>query len=227
MDLPDALHRASPAELKARIGAEARGEPFLMLRDGEGAQRLYDLGEAFRMTLGRDASNDIPLDWDREASRVHTLLERFSDEWSVVDDGRSRNGTFVNGERLHGRRRLRDGDVLRVGRTLLVFRDPAGGESLRTLPSDDSEPPRLTEAQRRVLVAVCRPFGRSSFAAPASTKQIADELVVSAETVKTHLRALFEAFGVEDLPQNQKRAELARRALEAGVVTPAELGPGG
>jgi hypothetical protein len=43
MDLPDALHRASPAELKARLGAEARGEPFVFLRDGEGAQRLYDL----------------------------------------------------------------------------------------------------------------------------------------------------------------------------------------
>jgi DNA-binding CsgD family transcriptional regulator len=227
MDLPDALHRASPAELKARIGAEASGRPFVLLRDGDGTQRLFDLGDARRQTLGRDASNDVPLDWDGEASRVHALLERFSDEWSVVDDGRSRNGTFVNGERIHGRRRLRDGDVLRVGRTLLVFRDPAGGESLRTLPSDEADLPRLTDAQRRVLVAVCRPFGRSSFAAPASTKQIADELVVSAETVKTHLRALFEAFGVEDLPQNQKRAELARRALETGVVTPAELGPGG
>src|SRR3954471_17342249 len=192
---PDALHRASPAELKARIGAEARGEPFLLLRDGERTQRLYDLGDSLRITLGRDASNDVPLDWDGEVSRVHALLERFSDEWSVIDDGRSRNGTFVNGERIHGRRRLRDGDVVRLGRTPLVFRAPSGGESLRTLPSDDAEPSRLTEAQRRVLVAVCRPFGRSNFAAPASTKQIADELMVSAETVKTHLRALFEAFG--------------------------------
>ena len=48
--------------------------------------------------------------------------------------------------------------------------------------------------------------------------------MISTDTVKTHLRALFDAFGVEALPQNQKRAELARRALELGVVSRAELG---
>ena len=34
-----------------------------------------------------------------------------------MDDGLSRNGTFVNGERLSGRRRLTDGDTLRFGGT--------------------------------------------------------------------------------------------------------------
>jgi DNA-binding NarL/FixJ family response regulator len=46
---------------------------------------------------------------------------------------------------------------------------------------------------------------------------------VGVETVKTHLRALFRAFGVEGLPQNQKRAALARRAIDTGVVTPHDL----
>jgi hypothetical protein len=41
--------------------------------------------------------------------------------------------------------------------------------------------------------------------------------------VRTRLRALFDAFEVPDLPQNRKRAELARRALAAAVVTPADL----
>ena len=75
-----------------------------------------------------------------------------------------------------------------------------------------------------MLVEVCRPFAASSYAAPASTRQIAAALVISTDTVKTHLRAMFDAFGVEALPQNQKRAELARRALELGVVSRAELG---
>ena len=75
-----------------------------------------------------------------------------------------------------------------------------------------------------MLVEVCRPFAASSYAAPASTRQIAEALVISPETVKTHLRAMFDAFGVEAMPQNQKRAELARRALERGVVSRAELG---
>ena len=224
MELPDALHRVSPSELKARIEAERLGRPFLLLADEEGAQRILELpSDTGRLTLGRGDACDVALPWDGEASRVHALLERLHDEWSVVDDGGSRNGSFVNGERLSGRRRLRDGDVVRVGRTLIVYRAPSERESIQTLPADDEAAPRLTPAQHRVLIEVCRPFATSSYAAPASTRQIAEQLVVSADTVKTHLRALFDAFGVEALPQNQKRAELARRALELGVVSRAEL----
>ena len=51
---------------------------------------------------------------------------------------------------------------------------------------------------------------------PASNRQIADELVVSVDTVKGTLHELFETFGLTDLPQNQKRAALAQRALESG-----------
>jgi DNA-binding NarL/FixJ family response regulator len=58
---------------------------------------------------------------------------------------------------------------------------------------------------------------------PPSNQQIAAELVVGVETVKTHLSALFRAFGVEDLPQNQKRAALAKRAFETGVIGPRDL----
>src|SRR3954465_4430163 len=241
MELPGALHRVSPVELKARVEAERLGRPFLLHVNDAGAQRLVDLpADRERLTLGRGEACDVALPWDGEASRVHALLERLHDEWSVDDsgsrngvlvqrgrgvDGRgSRNGSFVNGERVNGRRRLRDGDVLRVGRTLIVFRAPPGGDSVQTLPADDDAVPSLTAAQRRVLIEVCRPFAASSFAAPASTRQIAEALVVSPDTVKTHLRALFDAFAIEALPQNQKRAELARRAFELGVVGRAELG---
>ena len=44
------------------------------------------------------------------------------------------------------------------------------------------------------------------------------ELFLGVETVKSHLRIMFELFGVADLPQNRKRSELARRAIEMGVV---------
>ena len=59
---------------------------------------------------------------------------------------------------------------------------------------------------------------------PASNRQIADELIIGLETVKTHMRALFDAFELGELPQHQKRAALAQRALELGLVTPRELG---
>jgi len=221
---PHALHRATPAELKERLAVERRGRPFLLFRDGTGAQRILELDAApERLTIGRSATNGLALEWDVEVSRVHATLERLGEEWTLVDDGRSRNGTFLEGARVHGRARLRDGDALRVGRTVVVFRSPSGADSIRTMPSNERAHPPVSEAQRRVLVALCRPYGEREFAIPASNRQIAQELTIGLETVKTHLRALCDAFGLSELPQHQKRAALAQRALETGLVTPHEI----
>jgi pSer/pThr/pTyr-binding forkhead associated (FHA) protein len=220
VELPHALHHATPAELKARIEAGRRERPFLLFRDGDGVQRIVDLGDAGeRLTIGRSASSDVALPWDEEVSRVHASLERVGDEWTLVDDGGSRNGSFVDGERVRGRRRLRDGDAILVGRTVVVFQRPTGRESLRTATS--SKPPtvpKVSEAQQRVLTALCRPYKEGAFAVPASNRQIAEELTIGVETVKSHMSALFEAFSLGDLPQHQKRATLAQRALETGLV---------
>jgi hypothetical protein len=48
--------------------------------------------------------------------------------------------------------------------------------------------------------------------------ELAAELVLGVETVKSHVRALFDAFGLEDVPAPAKRAELVRRAFERGAV---------
>ena len=48
-------------------------------------------------------------------------------DWVVCDEGLSHNGTFVNGERVRGRRRLRGGDVIAVGDTLIAFCAAASG----------------------------------------------------------------------------------------------------
>ena len=81
----------------------------------------------------------------------------------------------------------------------------------------------LTPAQRRVLVALCRPYRDGGFATPASNPDIARELSVSVEAVKTTLKALFELFGIPDLPQNRKRASLAQQALQSGAVSRRDL----
>src|SRR4051794_17445399 len=112
MELPHALHRATPVELKQRIEAERRGRPFLLYRDADEVQRILDLGDApERLTIGRSATNGLALPWDGEVSRVHASLERIGAEWTFVDDGRSHNGSFIDGERVRGRARLRDGDA--------------------------------------------------------------------------------------------------------------------
>src|SRR5207253_3076190 len=56
---------------------------------------------------------------------------------------------------------------------------------------------KISDAQRRVLVALCRPYASGeAFALPATNQQIADELFLSVDAVKSHLRALFEKFGI-------------------------------
>jgi pSer/pThr/pTyr-binding forkhead associated (FHA) protein len=223
---PLAPHSALPAELRDRLEAERRGVPFLLFRDGEGRQRIVELpAAAERLTVGRRGTNDVALPWDTEVSRLHAELLRIGEEWTIADDGLSRNGTFVNGARLSGRRRLKDGDTLRFGGTAVAYCGGQRGESLATVaPESQPAPADVTEAQRRVLVALCRPFkGSDPFPTPATNRQIAEELYLSVDTVKTHLRALFSKLGVEHLPQNQKRMGLAERAFETGLVRERDL----
>ena len=60
------------------------------------------------------------------------------------------NGSFVNGEVVRGQRRLHDGDALRLGDTVLVFRRPTEAESLGTAPMADLHRiVSLSETQRR------------------------------------------------------------------------------
>jgi pSer/pThr/pTyr-binding forkhead associated (FHA) protein len=225
MVLPPSLRLVTPAELAERVAAERRGVPLLVYLDGDGRQRILELGDDLRaVCVGRDPEAEVPLTWDTEVSRVHAVVERIAGCWTVVDDGLSRNGTFLSGNRLRGRRRLRDGDTISVGRTTLVFVG-AAGDALTTEATRYGVPPPLSPAQRRVLDALCAPVRDDRFAPPASNREVADRLVVSVDTVKSHMQALFEHFGVQDLPPTRKRNELVRLAFERGAVAPAPLRP--
>jgi pSer/pThr/pTyr-binding forkhead associated (FHA) protein len=190
-------------------------ERFLLYRDNAGAHRSFDLpDDRGRLTIGRRSSNDLALPWDVQVSRTHAELVRMGTDWVVCDDGISHNGTFVNGERVRGRRRLRDGDQIALGDTVIAFCASSGPSITATTPALERPPElKLTAAQRRVLTALCRPLHATRYAAPASNQQIADELVISVATVKGTLTTLFELFALDDLPQNAKRAALATRGL--------------
>jgi pSer/pThr/pTyr-binding forkhead associated (FHA) protein len=216
----------TPVELKAQIEAERLGAAFLVHRDGDGEQQIVTLaGEA--LWVGRRDTVGLSLAWDDQVSGVHAELEPTGGEWTLVDDGLSRNGSFVNGERVNGRRRLRDRDMLRFGRSVVLFRAPAeAGGQQSTMIADEGMlvAAKLSDTQRKVLIALCRPFkDGATHATPATNQQIADELFLSVQAVKAHLRALFEKFRVEDLAQNSKRAALVQRALASGLISNRDL----
>jgi DNA-binding CsgD family transcriptional regulator len=217
--LPPALRFVSPAELAVRIDAERRGAPFLLYLDDVRRQHIVDLApRAAPLTIGREPDSDIPLDWDEEVSRAHAQLERVGSAWTLVDDGLSRNGSFVNGQRVRGRRRLDDGDLIKVGRTLMAYVATAG--AVRTTETAQSgTPPPISAAQQRVLDQLCRPALEGPLGVPASNREVAEALFLSVETVKTHMHALFELFDIPEMPQNRKRAELVRRAFERGAIS--------
>jgi pSer/pThr/pTyr-binding forkhead associated (FHA) protein len=222
----DPLSAQSAGELKERMEAERQGDPFLISRDHEGRQVVVTLASGSgRLTVGRASASDVRLDFDPEVSDLHAELERIGEHWVLVDDGLSRNGSFVNGERVSGRRRLKDGDALRFGSTAVLFRSPATADRDETATAKDMpDVQSVTATQRRVLIALCRPYtAGSEFATPATNRAIADEVYLSVDAVKAHLRTLFERFDVSDLPQNQKRMRLAELAVRTGVVSPRDL----
>jgi pSer/pThr/pTyr-binding forkhead associated (FHA) protein len=217
-DSPIAGHVATPAELQARLDTARDGAPFLVLRHPQTGQQLVRLKDSSRVTIGRRSECDLWLQWDGRVSRLHAELLCIGGEWIVADDGLSANGTWVNDSRLNGRRRLRDGDLIRVGDTLVAFCSPAEGNSATISVDAGQALVQVTPAQRRVLVALCRAYLATGRLTVPSNAEIAAELYISVDSVKTHMKALFEAFDLGELRSRVKRAELVERAVRNGVV---------
>jgi pSer/pThr/pTyr-binding forkhead associated (FHA) protein len=218
-------HLATPTELRDRLRAEAAGAPFLVLRatDDDFVVDEAALEHGGLLTIGRDEATDVALAWDARVSRTHATLERLGSDWTISDDGLSRNGTWVNEERVTARRRLRDGDVVRVGGTSLAFCAPGPGARADVTLTAEGVPVGdvLTSAQRRVLVALCRPYRDAAFATPASNPAIA-RASVSVDAVKSTMRALFDLFGIGDSAESEAGG-LAPAALRGGVFSRRDL----
>lgn len=184
---------------------------------------IEDTGEIFVLaddvtTVGRGDGVDIAL-IDPTVSRLHAELVRRGPHLYVSDLGLSSNGTRVNGRPV-GRRLLADGDVVAFG----AARCRVGGLDLKE-PDDPSlelrrgNAPELTRRESEVLTALCRPaLSQEAFVAPATAREIADELVVTEAAVKQHLLRLYSKFRI---PEGVgRRARLANEVISAGVVRP-------
>ena len=222
---PSGLASHTAQELKQIIAAERTGMPFLIWRRADGSLQItYLEKDHWRLTIGRAEDADIALTDDSQVSRTHALIERVGGEWTLLDDGLSRNGSFANATRVLGRHRLADRDRLCFGSSELIYRSGAAAEAVPTASvMDNPAALSLSPMQRRVLVALCRPVHDSESATPATNRQIADEVHLSVDAVKAHLRVLFERFGLSELPQNEKRARLVATALVSGLLSAREF----
>ncbi|GAT12825.1 FHA domain-containing protein [Mycolicibacterium novocastrense] len=179
-----------------------------------------------RVTLGKASTNAVSLEHDETVSRLHAVLENLGFAWSIRDLG-SRNGTFLNGERITAERVLRSGDEVRLGKSRLVFwevRDSGDGRlDEETVTAQAVEPPpRLTRRELDVLVVLCRPLvSDDPFPEPASVRRMAGELFVTEAAVKQHLQNLYDKFAIP--AEGDRRVRLANEALRRGAVTLAQL----
>ena len=221
MDSRDEDRRRHGRVIKALMDAEDTGLPFVhWYGDDDELQILmlpFDLG---KIEIGRREQYEISLPWDAEVSRLHAMLEPAGDEWTLVDDGLSRNGSWVNGGRVHGRQRLHDKDKMCFGNTHVTYHGPSHGSVSTARSTDAPDQSSITERKRRVLIALCRPVFEGTSEIPATNPQIAEELHVALATVKGTLRELFDQFGLESLPQNEKRTRLVRIVRDRGILKP-------
>ena len=180
-----------------------------------------------RVTLGKLSTSVVSLNQDATVSRVHAVLENFGSAWSIRDLG-SRNGTYVNGEKIIAEWVLRSGDELRLGNSRLIFWQATqvnGATADDNTESDERVQlrPRLTPRELDVLVALCRPLVSSDpFAQPASIQRMASELFVTEAAIKQHLQNLYEKCGGPT--EGGRRVALANDAVRRGAVSRAMLG---
>jgi pSer/pThr/pTyr-binding forkhead associated (FHA) protein len=118
----DALPAQTGPELEERVDPEVVGAAFVY-QDGQGREVVFEPNaDQQRLAIGRSMMAEIRIDFDPLVSRLHAELERIEDDWILTDRGLSRNGSFVNEEQVTSWRRLRDGDLLRFGSTIVTFR---------------------------------------------------------------------------------------------------------
>ena len=198
---------ATDEDLEARRAAEELGERFLVYRDAGGRQVIHTLVGP-TMTIGRREEADVAIPWDPELSRLHASLDLHAGEWTICDDGFSQNGTWVNGLRLAGRRRLADGDLVKIGRTILGFHAPGTtGPGPTMVQGELSATPRFSEQQQRILRALCRPlFEDGEGINPSSDAEVAAATGIPLDAVAAELDHLGRALGLEDMPVADQRA---------------------
>jgi sigma-B regulation protein RsbU (phosphoserine phosphatase) len=108
--------------------------PRIQIKCPEGADRLIRLDQSV-VVIGRSAEADVTLD-DNRSSRLHAEIRKLGEAFHLRDLD-SRNGTYVNGERVKGSRVLQPGDQITIGETIVTF-DPNHATAVAMVANHDS-----------------------------------------------------------------------------------------
>lgn len=120
---------------------------MLIWQEGDLIKQQWELDDN-DLTLGRDPGCPIHIP-SRWISRVHARLIREGNQFSLEDAG-SKNGVFVNGQRIQNRYQLNDGDRLQLAPGLdLIFVDH---EATAPLPGRSVAPLQLDHETRQTYI---------------------------------------------------------------------------
>lgn len=107
----------------------------LSLVQGRGTRKEIDIKDA--VTIGRDERNTLGLFKDDEVAQQHAEVLSENGRYVIVDKNTSA-GTYVNRKKIPAKQELRDGDIIEIGKTRIVFSEsseracPGCGSAVRT-----------------------------------------------------------------------------------------------
>ncbi len=101
------------------IGPDNKRPSFKIVLGPDGASQLSELPPRATIVIGREPDCDVVVR-DAKSSRHHCRLTRDEDGFTLEDLG-SRNGTFVEGQRLTASCRLKAHQTFKVGDTIFYL----------------------------------------------------------------------------------------------------------
>lgn len=203
--------------------------PSLLIREKDGPEREHPLKRA-RTTLGKMPDNDIILD-RTNISRRHCQIFLEGNDFFVRDLA-SRNGTFLDGQKVEGDRPLADGAVIQLGDFSIVFRDaaaapPRPGDAGRTVASLSAARPASrraipTELKRKIHATLIEQLDLKKLEfSQSSDKQLRERasMIITA-VVEKHAAEIPEGFTKGDLVRDVLDEALGLGPLEDLLADP-------
>lgn len=214
---PLSIRLATATQIREKVDRHYAPKLIGVLPSGEKLEYVIDKHE---VEIGKAAHNHIVLT-DPTVSNTHAIVMAREAGYTIVDLG-SRNGTFVNGERLGSQAHtLRHGDKIQLGQTVLTFRNP--GETAANMTAVLSGE-ALAEVRRRAGVAVSaggkRDTGETENAARSSSEpkppQAAALLEIQPPAGETPAEANPDAIAAAEALEDEKAEKKKKKKKKKG-----------